>query len=193
MIDNMRNEIKSQLLDSAKVKKRLSVEYLDVIEEAAVTLLDCIKSGHKVLLCGNGGSAADAQHLAAEMVVRLRLDRKPIRAISLTTDTSLITAMTNDYGFEDLFARQVEALGDEGDVLIGITTSGNSENVIRAVKKAKQMGLKSIVLTGKGGGRINNLADIMIIVPSNDVQRIQESHITIGHILCDIMEKGLFG
>ncbi|MBO8131481.1 MAG: D-sedoheptulose 7-phosphate isomerase [Candidatus Marinimicrobia bacterium] len=189
----MRNEIKSQLLDSAKVKKRLSVEYLDVIEEAAVTLLDCIKSGHKVLLCGNGGSAADAQHLAAEMVVRLRLDRKPIRAISLTTDTSLITAMTNDYGFEDLFARQVEALGDEGDVLIGITTSGNSENVIRAVKKAKQMGLKSIVLTGKGGGRINNLADIMIIVPSNDVQRIQESHITIGHILCDIMEKGLFG
>ena len=138
---------------------------------------------------GNGGSAADAQHIAGELVGRFKKERKAIPAISLSTDTSILTAIGNDYGFEKVFERQIEALGNKGDVVIGISTSGNSENVYRAMKLAKKMGLTTIGLLGNDGGKIKNLSDIALVVPSKNTPRIQETHITIGHIICEGVER----
>jgi D-sedoheptulose 7-phosphate isomerase len=151
---------------------------------------EALAAGGKIMLFGNGGSAADAQHLAAELVVRYDADRRALAALALTTDTSTLTACANDFGFETVFARQIEALGKPGDVAIGITTSGASENVVRALEAAKSSGLVAAALAGRDGGRLNGLADPLLIVPSTTTARIQEMHITIGHMLCDALERG---
>ncbi len=162
------------------------------IIDASNLVVSCLKRGGKVLLCGNGGSAADAQHIAAEMTVKMKKLRAPLPAIALTTNSSLLTAQANDLGFETVFSRQVASLGQEGDVLIGISTSGSSPNIIEAVKVASQMGLKTVGLTGFDGGRLAPLCDVAIIVPSKDVPRIQEVHIAIGHIICEYAEAMMF-
>jgi D-sedoheptulose 7-phosphate isomerase len=186
--------IHDHLLHSAEVK-RLAAETCAVdIAKAAMLLVDCLRGGGKILLCGNGGSAADCQHVAAEFtnVLRQGFARPALAAIALTTDTSFLTANANDFGFEGIFARQVEALGRPGDVLIGVSTSGNSPNVLRAVSRARQLGLYTVTLTGGTGGKLTDLAEIVIRVPSDNVQHIQETHIAIGHILCLLAEEALF-
>jgi len=163
------------------------------IEEAGRTAVDCLTKGGKLLLCGNGGSAADAQHIAAEMSVKMRRVRSPMAAVALTTNSSLLTAQANDLGFETVFSRQIESLGSRGDVLIAISTSGNSANILVGAETAKRLGIKVIGLTGCGGGKLARVCDIPIVVPSSDVPRIQEIHIAIGHLICDYAEARLFG
>lgn len=163
------------------------------IKDATTATLNAYKRGKKTLIAGNGGSAADAQHIAGEFVSRFYFDRPGIPSIALSTDTSIITAIGNDYGFDRLFERQVYAQGAEGDIFIGLTTSGNSENIVRALHACKEKGIKSIVLTGKSGGKASELCDICIKVPSEETPRIQESHILIAHIICCIVEEELFG
>ena len=153
--------------------------------------LKAVRNGNKIVFFGNGGSAADAQHLATELAVRYERDRAPIAALALTTDTSMLTAIGNDYGFDDLFARQVEALCRPGDVVIGISTSGNSENVIRALKAARNLDAVAAGFGGRDGGRMRGLADPLLVVPSDDTARIQEMHITLGHMLCGALETEL--
>ncbi len=177
-------------------------EHLDVAHHTQAAVFDpfqkllahCVKSiqqGGKIIFFGNGGSAADAQHLATELVVRYRHNRIPIAALALTTDTSALTAIGNDLGFDFLFSRQIEALGKPGDVAIGITTSGKSPNILLGLQKAKEMGLTAAALTGRGGGDLHGIADPMMIVPSNTTARIQEMHILLGQMLCDALEKEL--
>ena len=185
----MRENIKNQILDSAKIKKEMVKNGVESLEKAAELLIDSINAGGKILWCGNGGSAADAQHLATELMGGMSdHDRMPIPSIALTTDSSFITAWSNDTDFDSIFSRQVQGLGAEGDVLIGISTSGNSENVINALKQAKYKNLKTIAFAGKTGGSLDGIADITIKVPSDNTQRIQESHIMIGQILCSLIE-----
>lgn len=160
---------------------------------AAGMLVDAFRNGKKLLVMGNGGSAADAQHLAAEIVGRFRLERRGLPAIALTTDSSILTAVGNDYGFDVVFRRQVEALASEGDVVVGISTSGSSENVLAALRLARETGCRTIGLLGKDGGSIRELVDLDLTVPGMDTPRIQEGHITIIHILCDLVEQELFG
>jgi len=162
-----------------------------VVNEASILIAKAFTSGNKLMLCGNGGSAADSQHIAAEMTGRFIKDRKPLPAMALTTDTSALTCIANDYSFEDVFARQIGALGRSGDVLIAISTSGNSENVIKAMHIAKELGVTIIALTGCDGGQMESLADLLIIVPSKITARIQEAHIFIGHLICGLVEKNL--
>ncbi len=187
----MKSIIKKSILDSIKVKQKLLDEHINEIEEAGELLAKAISKGGKLMFCGNGGSAADAQHLVAELVVRFRsqVNRPAISAISLTVDPSIMTAGGNDIGFDNVFARQVEALGKENDILIGISTSGNSPNVLNAINQAKKMGIQTFAMLGGDGGKIGQIADSSIIVPSKTTARIQESHITIGHILCEIIEE----
>jgi D-sedoheptulose 7-phosphate isomerase len=177
---------------SIETKRKLLAEGEGSILEAAQAMADCLAAGNKLLLCGNGGSAADAQHIAAEFVGVLsqNFPRPGLAAISLTTDTSLLTASANDFGFAGIFERQVQALGRPGDVLIGISTSGNSENVLRAVRYARQHQIRTIAMAGLAG-RLIETVDIAIQVPSTITQFIQESHIMIGHILCDLVERAL--
>ncbi len=163
------------------------------IKDAATATVDTYKRGKKTLIAGNGGSAADAQHIAGEFVSRFYFDRPGIPSIALSTDTSIITAIGNDYGFDKLFERQVHAQGSEGDIFIGLTTSGNSENIVRALHACQEKGIKSIILTGKSGGKASELCDICIKIPSEETPRIQESHILIAHIICCIVEEELFG
>ncbi len=184
--------IKESLLESAELKRKVAETMADSIQKAIDVISDVLKSGKKILLMGNGGSAADAQHIAAELVSRFKKERKAIPAISLSTDTSILTAIGNDYGFEKVFERQIEALGEKGDVVIGISTSGNSENVYRAMKLSKEMGLTTIGLLGNNGGKIKELSDISLIVPSKNTPRIQETHITIGHIICEGVERKVY-
>ncbi|CAB3289303.1 putative phosphoheptose isomerase [Methanocaldococcus lauensis] len=185
--------MKKYFEESANVKLKFIEENEEKLEKAIEIISKALKNGNKILICGNGGSAADSQHFAAEIVGRFKLERKGLPAIALTTDTSILTAIGNDYGFEKIFERQVEALGKKGDVLIGISTSGNSENVIRAVNKAKEMGIYTIGLLGKGGGKLKDIVDLALIVPSNDTARIQECHLTIYHVICEEVEKKLMG
>ncbi|WP_373559844.1 D-sedoheptulose 7-phosphate isomerase [Bordetella genomosp. 10] len=166
---------------------------IENVEAAARTVVDALRAGNKVLLCGNGGSAADAQHIAAEFVSRFNFDRDPLAAIALTTDTSIITAIGNDYGYEFLFARQVAALAKPGDVFIGITTSGRSPNVLKAVDAARKLGVKTIGLTGNNDSPINTACDIVINIPSPKTPLIQQAHITVGHTICAIAELEMFG
>ena len=154
---------------------------------------DALSSGHKLLVAGNGGSAADAQHLVAEFVARLTVDRPALRAIALTTDTSILTAAGNDYGYDFVFSRQVEALGQEGDVFLAISTSGNSKNLINALEQARQLGVHTIGFTGNGGGRMRELCDYNIIIPSKTTMNIQESHLALEHIFCMLVERYTFG
>jgi len=163
---------------------------LPLIEKAGELCMSTLKNGGKILLCGNGGSAADAQHIAAELSGRFKKERKALAGIALTTDTSALTAIGNDYGFEYIFSRQVEAMGKKDDVLIAISTSGNSKNVIKAIGSAREIGMKVITLIGKDGGEMKNLGDINIIVPSNNTPRIQEMHIMIGHMICNFIDNG---
>ncbi len=190
----MQEKIKKMLIESADVKRRVAETLSEDIESAAKMIVSCFKSGGKLLIFGNGGSAADAQHFQAELTHQFEIKRrKSLPAISLTTNTSLITAIGNDWGFDEVFERQIDGLAKPGDVVFGITTSGNSENVSRAVKKAKEAGAKTIVLAGKDGGKIKNVADLTIVVPSENTARIQESHLAIYHILCYLIEQDLFG
>nr|WP_199318989.1 D-sedoheptulose 7-phosphate isomerase [Dysgonomonas sp. BGC7] len=163
------------------------------IERAVRMVTDTYQQGGKTLLAGNGGSAADAQHIAGEFVSRFYFDRPGIPSISLSTDTSILTAIGNDYGFDRLFERQVQAQGQAGDTFIGITTSGNSENIVRALDMCRQKDIKTIILTGQSGGKVTTLCDLCLKVPSSETPRIQESHILLGHIICCLVEENLFG
>jgi D-sedoheptulose 7-phosphate isomerase len=183
--------VRQQLNESARVKQALAEREVDRIIEMADRIISCVRQGGKVLFCGNGGSAADAQHLAAEMVGRFGRDRPPLAAVALTTDTSVLTCLSNDYGFEDVFSRQVAAHGRRGDVLVGISTSGASENVLRAVHTARRLGLVTLVLVGAKGGPLAEAADLTLQVPDENSQRIQEAHIAAGHIILDLLEREL--
>ena len=188
----MKENIKNQILESAKIKNEMVKNGLESIEKAAELLIGSINAGGKILWCGNGGSAADAQHLATELMGGMSdHDRMPIPSIALTTDSSFITAWSNDTDFDSIFSRQVQGLGEKGDVLVGISTSGNSENIINALKQAKFKKLKTIAFSGKTGGNLDGIADVTIKVPSDNTQRIQESHIMIGQILCSLIELSI--
>ena len=188
----MKENIKNQILESAKIKNEIVNNGVESIEKAAQLLIESIKDGGKILWCGNGGSAADAQHLATELMGGMSdHDRMPIPSIALTTDSSFITAWSNDTDFDSIFSRQIQGLGEEGDVLVGISTSGNSENIINALKQAKFKKLKTIAFSGKTGGNLDGIADVTIKVPSDNTQRIQESHIMIGQILCSLIELSI--
>ena len=188
----IQESIKKQVEESILTKQLLIESGLSDIEEAASLLIDAVNTSKKILWCGNGGSAADAQHLATELMGGMSdHDRKPIPSIALTTDSSFITAWANDTDFNSIFSRQIQGIGDTGDVLIGISTSGNSENVINAIRQANFKKLKTITLTGKTAGKIDGLADITIKVPSENTQRIQECHIMIGQILCSLVEESV--
>ncbi len=180
-----------RLQESGDLKKKLASEQAGAIEQAAQVIITALAKGGKVMLFGNGGSAADAQHIAAEFVGRFHLERLPLPAIALTTDTSILTAVANDYGFEQVFARQVQALGKLGDVAVAISTSGRSPNILAGVQAAKELGLVTIGLTGGDGGKLAHRVDIPIVVPSEETARIQECHITIGHLLCEAVEAAL--
>ena len=186
--------IESEIKDSIDVKGQVLKYCLPDINQAIQQLLTTIQNGGKILLCGNGGSAADAQHIAAELVIRLKSsnDRPAIAALALTTDTSILTAGANDYGFDYVFSRQIEALGKREDTLIILSTSGNSANVIEAVNMAHEKGLYTIGLLGGEGGKLKKLVDLAILVPSANTARIQETHTLIAHIICDLLEKELF-
>ena len=159
------------------------------LEVAAGLVVQTLKNGNKVLLCGNGGSAADAQHIAAELTGRYKSERRGLPAIALTTDTSALTAISNDYGYAKVFDRQVEALANKGDLLIGISTSGNSDNIISALVTAKELGCTTLGLSGHNGGKMNDICDVNLVVPSDDTPRIQEMHILFGHTLCQIVDN----
>ncbi len=183
------DRIKEFLYESAEVKKAVADTLSDKINEAINIARTSYRNGGKMLLMGNGGSAGDAQHIAAEFIGRYKKERKPVAAIALTVDSSILTCVGNDYGYENVFARQVEGLAKKEDVVIAISTSGNSENVIRGVEKAREIGAKTIGLLGKQGGKLKDLVDLAIVVPSSDTARIQEAHITIGHIICEILDE----
>ncbi len=186
--------IQDQLNESANTKRSMIEACTGDILKAVDAIIRAYNNKGKVLLCGNGGSAADAQHIAAELVIRMtKPNRRALPAIALTTDSSMLTAGANDLGFENVFARQVEAHGAAGDVLIAISTSGKSENVNRAITEARKRGMTVIGFLGKDGGASRSLVDIPIIIPSNDTQRIQEGHITTAHIICGIVENEMFG
>ncbi len=191
----MKKYIKEQTKQSYETKQALyeNEALLDIITDVAKACVDVYKKGKKTLLAGNGGSAADAQHIAAELVGRYGFDRPSIPSLALTTDTSNLTAIGNDYGYDQVFSRQLEGMGVEGDLFIGISTSGNSQNVINAFESAKKKGITTVALVGRDGGKMAQMADYAIVVPSSCTPRIQESHILIGHIICDIIEKELFG
>jgi len=186
--------ISDAISQSVEVKQKIlgSPEILVTIRDIAETCSHALCIGNKILFCGNGGSAADAQHLAAELSGRFYYDRPPLAAESLTVNTSFITAVANDYSFDNVFARMLNATGQQGDVIVGLSTSGNSENVIRAFKAAHEKGIITVGLTGEKGGKLDPLSDFIIRVPSSDTPRIQESHIMIGHIICELIEASIF-
>jgi D-sedoheptulose 7-phosphate isomerase len=188
----MKDIIIQSLEESAKVKREIAQNSSDLIEAIAKKIIESYRSGGKVLLIGNGGSAADAQHIAAEFVGRFKMERPSLAAIALTTDTSILTAIGNDYGYDTVFSRQIESLANEKDVLIAISTSGNSPNILKAADAAHAKGVSVIGFTGEDGGKLKKTADICITVPSGNTPRIQEAHITIGHIICHIVEQELF-
>lgn len=175
---------------SIAVKEDTLNQNLEKIRQAAGMLADAFHSGGKVLICGNGGSAADSQHIAAEFIGRFQKERKALAAVALTTDSSILTALANDYNFDIVFSRQIEGLGQPGDVLLGISTSGNSGNVVKAVETAGAVGMKTIALTGSGGGRLAQTADLCIAVPSAVTARVQESHLLVAHVICELVEEG---
>jgi D-sedoheptulose 7-phosphate isomerase len=184
----MRDKIKDLLLESIQVKEDLMHTGITTIIDIANTIIESLNKGGKVIIFGNGGSASDSQHIAAELVGRFKKDRKSLPAIALTTNTSIITALANDYGFEVVFAKQIEALAQKNDVAIGISTSGKAKNVVAGIKQAKKMGLKTIVLTGGDGGELAKVADVTLVIASCVTARVQEAHITVGHIVCELVE-----
>jgi D-sedoheptulose 7-phosphate isomerase len=187
----VKTDIAQQIRDSIAVKEQLLKAYVPLIENMALKVSNCLMQGGKLLFMGNGGSASDSQHLAAEFVGRYEKERRPLAAVALTTDTSILTAVGNDYGFEKIFERQIEALGKKGDVLFAISTSGNSKNVLIGVHKAKQMNIYTIGFSGGSGGELKSLVDLSLVIPSKKTSRIQESHIFIGHMLCECVDEVL--
>jgi len=185
----MRSIIHNELNEHLKITNDTINSVSDLVEKAAITCIHRLKKGNKILLCGNGGSAADTQHIAAEIVGRYKTERKALSAIALTTDSSILTAVGNDFGFQYLFERQVEALAKHGDILIGISTGGSSKNVINALHSAKKIGCKLIGLSGKDGGDFNSICDVNIVIPSSNTPRIQEMHILVGHIICQLIDE----
>lgn len=188
----MKEEIFQIFQESADLKLRFIRQNAELLNQMVKIVVNAFKAGNKVLLFGNGGSAADAQHIAAEFINRFLIERPPLPAIALTTDTSILTSISNDYGYVDSFSKQVKALGKEGDVAIGISTSGSAPNVIKAMKVAREIGLKTVGLTGMDGGELAKIVDLAIVVNSQVTPRIQEVHITIGHVLCEMVDRMLF-
>jgi len=188
----MINEIKKQLQDHRALIDLLERDLASLIAEMSSLISAALAKGNKLLVMGNGGSAADSQHFVAEIVGRFKMERRALPAIALSTDTSILTAVGNDYGFESIFSRQVEALAAPGDIVLGLSTSGNSPNVLKALRAARERGCRTIGLLGKDGGDIRLACDLALVVPSTDTPRIQEGHITIIHIVCDLVEKALF-
>ena len=185
------NELINKHLQEHSIVLDSIMELEESITKVANIFLSCLEKGGTIFWCGNGGSASDSQHLAGELIGRFVDERKPLKSIALTADSAVMTCIVNDYGYEYIFSRQVEALGSKGDVLVGITTSGNSKNVLKAFEVAKDKGVTTIGLLGKGGGVAKDIVDESIIISSNSTARIQEMHILIGHILCDLIEEGL--
>lgn len=189
------NFIQNKIQESIGVKALIlqDADLLRDIELVAEKVIDCFRSGGSVYFCGNGGSAADAQHLAAELSGRFYIDRKPLSSDALHCNTSFLTAVANDYSYDEIYARLITGIGRKGDILIGLSTSGNSKNIVKAFEVCREQGIETICLTGSAGGTMKNLSDICLCVPSTDTPRIQESHIMIGHIICEIVESSLFG
>lgn len=189
------NSIQTLIQNSIDVKQKLlnSDRLLQMIQQVVDEIVSAYRQEKKVLFCGNGGSAADAQHLAAELSGRFYLDRRSLFAEALHVNTSYLTAVANDYSYDDIFSRLTEGFGRKGDVLIGISTSGNSKNVVKAIEAAKNIGMVTVGFTGEKGGKMKDLCHYLINVPSDDTPRIQESHILVGHIICELVEKNLFG
>jgi D-sedoheptulose 7-phosphate isomerase len=187
----MRERIKDILLESIQVKEEILRNQIESINQIAELMIDCLKKDGKVIVFGNGGSASDSQHIAAELVGRFKKDRSALAGIALTTNTSILTSIANDYGYEFVFSRQVEALGKKNDVVLGISTSGKAKNVALGIKQAKKMGIKTVIFSGGDGGDIVKLADVSLVVPSKITARIQEAHITIAHIICEMIEQQL--
>jgi len=187
----MQTKIRNQIQESIRLKQSLSDELMEAMATVARQMVSCLQQGGKIAFCGNGGSAADSQHLAAELVGRYKRERKSWPAIAFTTNTSILSAIGNDYGFERIFARQVEGLLAKGDILMGISTSGNSGNILNAFQTAKEKNITTVAMTGVGGGKMKDVSDLLLAVPSSDTPRIQEVHIMIGHILCDLVEEAL--
>lgn len=187
--------IRQRIEESIRTKERIlnDGELIERISHSIDLLTEAFRKGNKVLLCGNGGSAADAQHIAAELSGKFYMDRPPLPAEACHVNSSFVTAVSNDYNYDQAYSRYVEGFGRKGDVLIGLSTSGNSGNVIRAIEQAKKMGMVTIGLTGESGGKMKNLVDVLINVPSGDTPRIQEVHILVGHIICEMVEKNIFG
>lgn len=189
----MRREIAKILEESAQIKRAIAKSKVSEIERMVNFIIMAYKAGGKVVLFGNGGSAADAQHIAAELVGRFQSERAALPAVALTTNTSIITAIANDYSFDQVFARQVEALVDEKDIVIGLSTSGNSLNVVKGIQAGKQKGATTIAFTGRSGGKLSDIADVCLMAPSTETPHIQEAHIMLGHIICHLIEKGIYG
>lgn len=185
----MRGIIQEAILESIRVKEELLKKNIGEIVEISRKIVESLKKGGKLIVFGNGGSASDAQHIAAELVGRFKKDRPALPAIALTVNTSIITALANDFGYDIIFARQIEALAVKNDVALGISTSGKAKNVVLALKQAKKMGLLTVALTGGDGGEIAKQADLSLVVPSSQTARIQESHILVGHIICELIEE----
>ncbi len=187
----MRDKIKEILWESIQVKEEILREGISSIISIAELFIDSLKKGGKIILMGNGGSASDSQHIAAELVGRFKKERPALPALALSVNTSTITAIANDYSYDQIFARQIEALAQKNDLVVGISTSGKAKNVAAAIKQAKKMGLKTVALSGGDGGELTKLADVSLLVPSPVTARIQEAHITIGHIICELVEESL--
>lgn len=192
---DMHTKISKQILNSVRTAEMIaaSPDILSVISDAASAVILAFRSNGKVMLAGNGGSASDSQHIAAEFVNRFYIDRDGLPALALTTDTSVLTAIGNDYGFDRVFARQISTLGNRGDVFIAFSTSGTSVNIVEALKECRLKGIKTIGFTGSSGGKMNDLCDFLIKIPSAETPRIQEMHILIGHIICSVVEEAIFG
>lgn len=187
----MRDKIRDILLENIHLKEEIIQKNIGQIIQITEMIINCLKKGGKVILFGNGGSAADSQHIAAELVGRFKKDRGSLSAIALTTNTSILTALANDYGYDTVFSKQIESLARKEDIAIGISTSGKAKNVLKGINEARGKGLKTVCLTGKDGGDLAKISDISIIVPSGVTARIQEAHITIGHIICELIEDSL--
>lgn len=187
----MKNKIAALIKEDIRIKERLLKDQIDNIKKLADMILETVKKGSKIFVFGNGGSASDSIHIAAELVGRFQKERRALPAIALCSNVAVLTALANDYGFERIFERQIEALGKKGDLVIGISTSGRSKNVIRGILKASKMSMKTVVLTGKTEGDLSRIADLSIRVPSDNTPRIQEAHITICHIACELVENEL--
>lgn len=184
--------IRQSLEDSQRIKQRFILDHTDQIKELAAWIAEAFSHGGKLFIFGNGGSAADAQHIAAEFVNRFLMERPPLPALALTTDTSILTSISNDYDFSEVFAKQIKALGHKGDIALGITTSGNSPNVVKGLEVSKELGIKTVALTGQDGGKVARVADLSLVVASDQTPRIQEAHGLLGHILCELVDYILF-